>query len=124
MRPPQVAIDFGTPPASPNRTSSDDFERVPYPPDHYKSQQPEELPLHYMNEDKARRRGPGVAVKSGPESSGHEEYYDDDGKDVYAKMRPTTGRMGSGRLRRLPPPPPTNIVCISIFRFVTANLLA
>jgi dolichyl-phosphate-mannose-protein mannosyltransferase len=109
MRPPQVAIDFGTPPGSPSRTSSDDFERVPYPPEHYKSQQEEDLPLHYMGEDKARRRG--VARTAG-ESSGHEEYYDDDGKDVYAKVRPLKSRVGSGRPRRVPPPPPATIVCI------------
>jgi len=111
MRPPQVAIDFGTPPGSPSRTSSDDFERVPYPPDHHKSQQVEELPLHYMNEDKARRRG---VVRGGPEPTGH-EVYDDDGKDVYAKLRPFKGRAGSGRLRRAPPPPPTTIVSIYCF---------
>ena len=116
MKPPQVAIDFGTPAGSP-RASSDDFERVPYPPDHYKSQQEEELPLHYMGEDKARRRGVG-RVGSAVESSGHEEYFDDDGKDVYAKLRPLKGRVGSGRPRRGPPPPPTSIVCIYFLRYV------
>ena len=110
MRPPQVAIDFGTPPEPPSRTSSDDFERVPYPPEHHKSQQSEELPLHYMNEDKARWRG---VARGASELNSHEEY-DDDGKDVYAKLRPPKGRVGSGRLRRAPPPPPTTIVCINL----------
>jgi dolichyl-phosphate-mannose-protein mannosyltransferase len=106
MKPPQIAIDFGTPPGSPTRTS-DDFERVPYPPEHHKSQLAEELPLHYMNEDKARRRAVG---RGGVEVDGQKDYYDDDGKDVYAKLRPGKGHLGSGRLRRAPLPPPTTIV--------------
>jgi dolichyl-phosphate-mannose-protein mannosyltransferase len=108
MQPPQIAIDFGTPPTTPPRTSSDEFERVPYPPDHSKSQQQEELPLHYMSEDKARRR---VGGRGGAQLSGREEYYDydDDGKDVYAKLKSTKGTVGSGRPRRGPPPPPTTI---------------
>jgi dolichyl-phosphate-mannose-protein mannosyltransferase len=121
MRPPEVALELGTPPGSPHRTSSD-FEEIPYPSDHWATIPPassvatEELPLHYiMSEDKARRR-----VVRGPlESAGFgdhilEKYtsdeYDDEGKDVYTKMKPVRDRVGSGRLRHAPPPPVTSIV--------------
>lgn len=114
MRPPlnAVAIDFGSPPGSP---PSDEFEQVPYPPDHYKAQrEQEQLPLHYMNEEKARRRN----VRSGGElmegapgrGTNDAELFDDEGKDVYSKLRPTKARVGSGRIQRPPPPPPTTIV--------------
>lgn len=121
MRPPQVALDFGTPPGPPSATSSDEFERVPYPEEHTNwaatSHQEEELPLHYMNEEKARRRvrGPGAGGEyagMAPMESGME--YDDEGKDVYAKIRPTKGRVGSGRLRRPTPPPPTSVVSVQL----------
>ncbi|KAG1782405.1 glycosyltransferase family 39 protein [Suillus placidus] len=128
MRPPQVQIDFGTPPGTPPRTSSD-FEEIPYPATHpsynktaqsYKHE--ELLPLHHMNEDTSTRR----RVARGPGSSGgfmsgdeHESemHYDDDGKDVYSKLRPTRSRVGSGRVHRPPPPPPT-----SISEFISQNL--
>ncbi|KAF8800036.1 dolichyl-phosphate-mannose-protein mannosyltransferase [Phlegmacium glaucopus] len=45
------------------------------------------------------------------------DYYDDEGKDVYNKMRPKSARLGSGRLPQLPLPPPT-----SVTEFILQNL--
>ncbi|KAI0080531.1 glycosyltransferase family 39 protein [Panus rudis PR-1116 ss-1] len=123
-----VALNFGSPPGSP-RTSSE-FEEVNYP-HHTASNSPnsltwtavprqEELPLHYMNEETARRRvrtAAGGAAGEGSETyHAHDEKappqydpYDDEGKDVYSKMRATKAPAGSGRARRPPPPPPTTI---------------
>ncbi|KDQ61319.1 glycosyltransferase family 39 protein [Jaapia argillacea MUCL 33604] len=135
MRPAQVAINIGPPSddnSSSQRTSSDEsFEQVHYPTafatttansGHWGPTSShlhvEELPLHYMSEDKARRRvlkGPGgvgeeyegdggVGVVAPEKTS----WYHDDGKDVYAKA--AAGRpgmhMGPARYRRAPPPPP------------------
>jgi len=122
MRPPQVQIDFGSPPGTPSRISSD-FEEIHYPASYSsysdtteKYKHEESLPLHYMNEDISTRR----RVARGPGSSGgfmsgdeHESemHYDDEGKDVYSKLRLAKGRVSSGRIHRPPPPPPTSIVC-------------
>jgi dolichyl-phosphate-mannose-protein mannosyltransferase len=121
MRPSQVQIDFGSPPGTPIRTSSE-FEEIPYPathPSYSKTSQNykhvESLPLHHMNEDTSTRRrvarGPG---SSGGFMSGDEQesemHYDDDGKDVYSKLKPAMSRVSSGRVHRHPPPPPTSIV--------------
>ena len=121
MKPHQVAVDFAS-----RVSSSDEFEKISYPSDSsdwnpppivssYNT--PEELPLHYMSEDKARRR---VIGRGGGDEYGGADpidhggnYYDDEGKDVYSKTRPNRGRIGSGRLRRAPPPPPTSIVRVS-----------
>ncbi|KAF5322974.1 hypothetical protein D9611_009308 [Ephemerocybe angulata] len=132
-RPPAVAIDFGTP-DSPN-SSSFEFEEVGYPdpyhqhqhqydPESYGGRANEEtLPLHYMSEEKARRRvragaaaGNGSDFDGGAAVSGNEkeqfEYqeYDDAGKDVYNKPKPYNGqRISSGRGPSQPLPPPTTI---------------
>lgn len=65
-----------------------------------------------MSEEKARRRVRGAGDSGDFQGGGNDiaMEYDDEGKDVYAKLRPRKGRVGSGRLRRPPPPPPTNIV--------------
>lgn len=110
MRPPEVVLNLRTPQDSP-RTSSD-FEEVNYPPTSSSfSRAPEELPLHYMNEDGARRR---VAHSVGVAQPAYEfnpdtAEYDGEGKDVYTKMKQSHG-IGGGRPRRAPPPPPTSIV--------------
>lgn len=123
MRPPQVTVNFGTPPEGSTPRTSSEFEEVQYPTadtanwTSVSRSREEELPLHYMNEDKARRRvprGPGsngtfASLGDGPEV----EYddYDDGGKEVYSKMKATArSTLGSGRIRRPPPPPPTSIV--------------
>lgn len=113
MRPSEVALNLGTPPGSPTRTSSE-FEEVNYPSSHWSSQQQEEeLPLHYMTEETARRR-----IKAGAAASnvtdgnfGGPGYgYDDEGKDVYNKMKPVKGPTLGGRPQRPAPPPATNLV--------------
>ncbi|KAH7906103.1 glycosyltransferase family 39 protein [Hygrophoropsis aurantiaca] len=124
MRPSQVEIDFGTPPGTPPRISSD-FEEIPYPSDHWTATNPKQeefLPLHYMAEDTSTRR----RVARGPGSPGgfmhNDEHqadinYDDEGKDVYSKLRPAKGRVSSGRIHKPYPPPPT-----SISEFIAQNL--
>lgn len=111
MRPSEVVLTPRTPQDSP-RTSSD-FEEVHYPGNNWASSRaPEELPLHYMNEDKdkARRRVTHPAVQPGQERENVE--FDTEGKDVYAKMKQSHGGIGGGRPRRAPPLPPTSIVRI------------
>ena len=126
MKRSDFALNFGTPPDSP-RTSSE-FEEVGYPhsnpdsnsPDHSYSwtsvpRREEELPLHYMSEDVARRRvvrPQGVSGPNEPSEKREGEYldYDDGGKDVYSKMRTARGPTGSGRIHRAHVPPPTTIV--------------
>ncbi|KAI4520845.1 glycosyltransferase family 39 protein [Schizophyllum commune Loenen D] len=97
-----------------------DFEREPRSSSDYEEIQAQELPLHYMNEDKARRR-----VPKGPSSIGYpgtddiaarDAYDDDEGKDVYNKARPIP-RLSSGRNRPIHQPPAT-----SIREFVQQNI--
>ncbi|EPS95451.1 hypothetical protein FOMPIDRAFT_71065 [Fomitopsis schrenkii] len=127
MRPSQVVIHVGTPPEQSPRSSSD-FEEISYPiqqsPSWARSAREEELPLHYMSEETARRRvlrGPsGNGTQPEPSKAVSEkeyEIYDDEGKDVYAKMKDMRSPLGSGRLRRPPPPPPT-----TVSEFVQQNL--
>ena len=117
----EVHLNFGTTPPDSPRTSSD-FEEIHYPHTDASSnasfgwtahsQHDEDLPLYNMNEEKARRRVPHAnsgsdafpAYVEGP------DVYDDEGKDVYAKMRTSKMPTGSGRPRRPPPPPATTIV--------------
>lgn len=121
--PDSISLDFGTPEVSP-RTSSD-FEEIPYPQytqasHHHQTgwaaqpRREEELPLHYMNEETARRR---VHASRGPASTGFydekQDQYDDDGKDVYAKIKASRIPVSSGRPRRPPAPPATSIVRIA-----------
>lgn len=114
MRPAQVAVDLGVPSS---RRSSSDFEDLGYPqqyqsPSTYgRAHREEELPLHYMQEEKARRR-----VVRAPEADEYydgeprESYYDDEGKDVYSKMNAAKTGLGGGRVRQAPLPPPSNLV--------------
>ena len=86
MRLPQVAIDFGTPPELPSRTSSDDFECVPCITSLGSLRR---VTTTCMT---TKQDQDGGVVRGASESSGHEEY-DDDGKNVYAKLWPTKGRV-------------------------------
>ena len=117
-RPNEIAIDL----APPSARSSSDFVEVAYPPSHWTAapthRNPEEDHLlHYMTDEKARRRAPRGPARSEKEPSiGTKAYYDDDdgdGKDVYAKFSPTY-RVSSGRPHRPPPPPAMTIVCLSV----------
>ncbi|KAK7455307.1 Dolichyl-phosphate-mannose--protein mannosyltransferase 2 [Stygiomarasmius scandens] len=105
MQPSAVAVDFGGD-ISPTRTSSD-FEEINYPSHHDSG-----LPSYYM-EDKARRRTKGGVTVNGSEEEKvplvpQNQYYDDEGKDVYNK-RPPKGRVGSGRMWQAPPPRPASL---------------
>ncbi|KAF9053374.1 dolichyl-phosphate-mannose-protein mannosyltransferase [Panaeolus papilionaceus] len=64
-----------------------------------------------MSEEKARRRVKPSGLAGDFDSSHEKEvYYDDDqGKDVYSKMRPVSSRLGSGRLPPQHLPPPTSL---------------
>jgi dolichyl-phosphate-mannose-protein mannosyltransferase len=112
VRQDDIAIDIG--PSS--ARSSSDFEEVPYPPSHWAAApnytNPEEdLQLHYMSDEKARRRAPRAYGRSEKRPSANVKNYDDDddGKNVYAKFSP---RVSSGRAARMPPPPPMTLVRI------------
>ena len=69
-----------------------DFEREPRSSSDYEEIQAQELPLHYMNEDKARRRVPkgpsSIGYPSTDDIAARDAYDDDEGKDVYNKARP------------------------------------
>lgn len=116
---PSAAFNFGTSDPDP----SFELKHIPYSSQHWPSiNRDEELPLHYMSEEKARRR---VKVASGSmlgeydqqEKERYSEYYDDEGKDVYSKIRPKGSHLGSGRLPRPPLPPPTSVVCCPFLFF-------
>ena len=90
-----------------------DFEREPRSSSDYEEIQAQELPLHYMNEDKARRRVPkgpsSIGYPSTDDIAARDAYDDDEGKDVYNKARPIP-RLSSGRNRPIHQPPATSIV--------------
>lgn len=114
MRPSAVAVDFGSEPDSPPRSSSD-FEEISYPQNRWPaSRKEEELPLHFMTEETARRRVPkgagGPPAYEFSEKQQLMDEYDDEGKDVYKKARGPANHIGSGRPRQAPLPPPTSIV--------------
>lgn len=91
-----------------------EFEHIPYPSQHWSSVNPEEgLPLHYMSEDKTRRRVKASTVSTYDQQEKepyYADYYDDEGKDVYSKLRPKSSRLSSGRMPQPPLPPPTSVV--------------
>ncbi|KAJ7052545.1 glycosyltransferase family 39 protein [Mycena amicta] len=100
-----VTVDFG--PSDSHPRTSDDFEQVPYPPNHWAtSQHEEEQPLYA--EEKARRRGPKPAGPT-PFLVDERDLYDDEGKDLYNKPRAFKAYQTSGRPRQHPPPPPATI---------------
>ncbi|KAG9226494.1 hypothetical protein CCMSSC00406_0005839 [Pleurotus cornucopiae] len=106
MRPSAFSVDFGSQQDPTIPSSFDDH--------HWKThRQDDELPLHYMTEEKARRRvpkGPSAVDSYAPQEKANGHYDDDEGKDVYHKQKSLANqRVGSGRLRQPPPPPPTSM---------------
>ena len=73
-----------------------------------------------MSEDKTRRRVKASTVSVYDQQDKEPYYYDDEGKDVYSKLRPKSSRLSSGRLPQPPLPPPTSFVS-SITFFVVAE---
>ncbi|KAG8846408.1 Protein O-mannosyltransferase 2 [Serendipita sp. 411] len=127
-----VAVDLGT--SSP-RSSFEEIQHPSYAAHSYVSDHPhnqhhgnpsswssnppiEELPMHYITDEKARRRiirpvGPGSSPLTSPHEpppnsihgvlgDGGEEVDDDGGKEVYRKMR------AAAALRQIPHSPPTS----------------
>lgn len=122
----EVTLDIGTPSGSPR--TSEEFEQIPRLPHNELSltnrrgqwgHVEEELPLHYMNEDKARRRlRPGAG---GPlEQEKIFEAPSDDDKDLFHnKTRPAVTPRPSRIVKKYPPP--TNLVRFyqeSVFTFL------
>ena len=66
--------------------------------------------MHYLSEDTARRRVKGAAEGNSPEETKAEPEYNDEGKDVYNKMRVVKGPTLGGRPQKPPPPPATSLV--------------
>jgi dolichyl-phosphate-mannose-protein mannosyltransferase len=129
MKPPAVAVDFG---GTSDTSSTSDYEEVSYPQDYnhnhnhqHNHQQGPGLPLPYtMSEEKARRRvrHNGMDGSNGDDYAYAEKdhaqvplYDDDEGKDVYNKPRPMVNRVSSGRMPTPHMPPPTSIVCSSLY---------
>ena len=102
-----------------------EFEHNPYHSHHRSSVNREEgLPLHYMSEDKTRRRVKATTVSVYDQQEKepyYGDYYDDEGKDVYSKLRPKSSRLSSGRLPQLPLPPPTSVVSSFTFFLLLLN---
>ena len=132
--PAEVHLNFGTTPPDSPRTSSE-FEEIQYPHTTASStnslgwtlppRREEELPLYNMSEETARRRVPHATSGSGSYPPAYVEgpdEYDDEGKDVYAKMRASKMPLSSGRPRRPPPPPATTIVCTLPSLLLTPSL--
>ena len=102
---PAVVLTFGA------SDPDSDFE-------HITQDQDQALPLyHHHMEDTARHRRTKGSAEHG-DGDGDIELdeklrlqYDDQGKDVYSKLRaPVRTGLGGGRVRQPPPPPPTSIV--------------
>ena len=123
-KPSEIALELGSPPGSPSRIS-EEFEQVPYPINTTsvdttsywgppRNVVEEELPLHYMNEDKARRRvRPGAGSSQEGGGRHFDADYNDDGKELYHdKLRPANIPRIGRSIRRAPPP--TNLVSIAL----------
>jgi hypothetical protein len=100
-----------------------EIEHNPYPSHHWTSvNRDEELPLHYMSEEKARRRLKASTTSIlEQEKEQYGDYYDDEGKDVYRKLHPKSSRLSSGRLPQPPSPPPTSVVSSITLYFCRAQ---
>lgn len=131
MKPAATVVDFGTTDPDPSFTEyehdsyTDSYTTTSHHHWSSRDRDEEQLPLYTnaMTEEKARRRVKGPAHSAGGgaeeydrgpvlEKEAYGEYYDDEGKDVYNKIRPAAARLGSGRLPQPPLPPPTSLVCV------------
>lgn len=104
-----VAIDIESDPYLP----ASEYEQVSHQNTNYHwSEQHQELPLHYMSEETARRRlKPSVGEPYGsPVQKESFEDYDDESKDVYNKAKLISTRVSSGRPPQRPLSPPTSPV--------------
>lgn len=104
MVPPAVAIDLGT--GEPDTRAS--HFGTSHPSNYRTSSQlGEDLPLHYMSEESARRRTVRTAAdaRSPYREKGPLENWDDDCK----KLRSIKSHVGSGRIPQPHPPPATNL---------------
>lgn len=111
MKPAAIAVDIG------DTDSPTQYEPIPYPSANYHWSE-QQLPLHYMSEETARRRIKisGGAALGSPLPKESYEHYDDESKDVYSKFRPPSARIASGRLPQPHQPPPTSIVSLVFMR--------
>ncbi|KIJ44250.1 glycosyltransferase family 39 protein [Sphaerobolus stellatus SS14] len=111
-KPADIALDLGTPPGS-GRTS-EEYEQVAYPahstanesfwgPPRQQAAE-EELPLHYMNDERARRRvKPGAPTSRENGDQQYEEAYHDEKGLLGDKARPVHIPRVSKNIRRNPP---------------------
>ncbi|KAF9532737.1 glycosyltransferase family 39 protein [Crepidotus variabilis] len=111
MRPSAVAVDIGS---SEPDLPPEYHDPVPSSLTNTRWEQSHQLPLHYMAEDTARRRvkapmSAGLGYEPDTPKEHYGEYYNDEGKDVYNKLRPQVARIGSGRMPQVHQPPPTSI---------------
>ncbi|KAF8584112.1 glycosyltransferase family 39 protein [Ramaria rubella] len=123
-KPREVTLELGTPPGSPLRTS-EEFEQVQYPANTTSTEThwdpprdivEEELPLHYMNEEKARRRvRPNASAAYENGARHYDGDYVDDKELYHDKLRTVNIPRIVRGLRRNPPP--TNLT-----EFVQQNL--
>lgn len=116
-KPTEIALELGTPPGS--RRTSEEFEQVSYPanstfndtlwgPSHRHVIE-EELPLHYMNDERARRRVKGGAGSSREDGEQQYEAEYDEKASFHDKARVVSIPRIARNMRRNPPPP-TNLV--------------
>ncbi|KAF9045749.1 glycosyltransferase family 39 protein [Hymenopellis radicata] len=101
---PAVVLNFGA--SDPDSPLSSDFEEVSYPSS---TTQAEQLPLYHMEEKARHRRTKGTNVEGDAFNIPDIMLQDDEGKDVYHKLRQARTGMGGGRARQAPLPPPTSI---------------
>jgi dolichyl-phosphate-mannose-protein mannosyltransferase len=107
MKPAAIAVDIGSDTEFPAQ-----YEPIPYTTANYHwTEQHQQLPLHYMSEETARRR---VKASGGADlgSPLQKEGYDDESKEAYHKHGPPSARVASGRLPQPHLPPPTSIVSL------------
>lgn len=114
MKPSAVAVDIGS---SEPDLPPEYHDHLPssYTTTNRWAEPSHQLPLHYMAEDTARRRvrapmSAGMSYEPDTPKEHYGDMYNDEGKDVYNKVRTPVARIGSGRMPQVHQPPPTSIV--------------